>query len=144
MLHPLPFTTFGEIAAFGLKATVYCPGCYDQRPIDANADRLRYRCFATARFKCTKIRYTGKVCGCLGSVEIEPCAPRRVGGNYNIAFLSCVTHRPGRSSWYRSTSLPGRRWTGAAAIGLDARAAASRWPGISTDRYGAPIVASVK
>ena len=23
-LHPLPFTTFGEIAALGLKATVYC------------------------------------------------------------------------------------------------------------------------
>jgi hypothetical protein len=94
MLHPLPFTTFGEIAAFGLKATVYCPGCYDQQPIDANADRLRYRCFATARFRCTKIRYTGAVCGCLGSVEIEPCAPLRVGGNYNIAFLACVTCAP--------------------------------------------------
>jgi hypothetical protein len=24
MLHPLPFTTFGELAGLGFKATVYC------------------------------------------------------------------------------------------------------------------------
>ena len=36
MLHALPFTTFGEIAALGLKAAVYCSRCYEHRPIDAS------------------------------------------------------------------------------------------------------------
>jgi hypothetical protein len=31
MLHALPFTTFGEAAALGLKAYVYCPTCYRTR-----------------------------------------------------------------------------------------------------------------
>ena len=93
-LHPLPFTTFGQIAALQLKATVYCPRCYEHRPIDPAAEYLRERCFATTRFRCTKIRYTGAVCGCLGSVEIEPSAPLPVGGDYNLAFLSCTTCAP--------------------------------------------------
>jgi len=44
----LPFTTFGELAAPGLKATVCCSGCYEHRAIDPAADHLRDRCFATA------------------------------------------------------------------------------------------------
>jgi hypothetical protein len=55
---PLPFTTFSEIAALGFRARVYCSGCYDHRAIDPAADHLRDRCFATTRFRCTKIRYT--------------------------------------------------------------------------------------
>ena len=43
-LHPLPFTTFGEIAALGLKPTVYCSACYEHRPIDPLAEHLRDRC----------------------------------------------------------------------------------------------------
>jgi hypothetical protein len=66
VLHALPFSTFGEIAALGLKATVYCPRCYEHRAIDAAAEHLRDRCFATTRFRRTKIRYTGDVCGCPG------------------------------------------------------------------------------
>jgi hypothetical protein len=34
--------------------------------------RRRGRCFSTAHFRCTKIQYTGAVCGCPGSVAIEP------------------------------------------------------------------------
>jgi hypothetical protein len=34
MLHSLPFKTFGEIAALGLQAKIYCPGCHKHRPID--------------------------------------------------------------------------------------------------------------
>jgi hypothetical protein len=52
--------------------------------------------FATTRFRCTRIRYTEAVCGSPGSVEIEPCMPLRVGGDYNLAFLSCATCAP---SW---------------------------------------------
>ena len=96
MLHPLPFTTFGEIAALGLKATVYCPACYEHRSIDPTAEHLRNRCFATTRFRCTKIRYTGAVCGCLGSVAIEPSLLLPVGGKDTLAFLFCGTCLP---SW---------------------------------------------
>jgi hypothetical protein len=48
-LHRLPFTTFGEIAALGLKAMVYCSRCYEHRPIDPTAEHLRACCFATGR-----------------------------------------------------------------------------------------------
>ena len=94
--HPLPFTTFGELEALGLKARVYCSRCYEHRPIDPAADHLRDRCFATTRFRCTKIRYTGNVCGCAGSVEIEPSVLLPVGGKDDIAILSCVSCQP---SW---------------------------------------------
>jgi hypothetical protein len=90
-LRPLPFKTFGEIAALGLKATVYCSACHEHRPIDLGAEHLRDRCFATTRFRCTKIRYTGNVCGCAGSVEIDPSVLLPVGGKDTLAFLSCST-----------------------------------------------------
>ena len=93
-LHPLPVTTFGEIAALELKAKIYCSRCYEHRPIDATAEHVRDRCFATTRFRCTKIRYTGAVCGCLGSVEIEPSVLLPVGGDDSLAFLSCKTCSP--------------------------------------------------
>jgi len=95
-LLPLPFTTFGEIAALGFKARIYCSRCYAHRPIDPIAEHLRDRCFATTRFRCTKIRYTGTVCGCGGSVEIEPFVLLPVGGEDTLAFLFCVTCEP---SW---------------------------------------------
>jgi hypothetical protein len=47
-LHPLPFTTFGEILALGLKARVFCPSCYEHRPINPMAEHLRGRCFERA------------------------------------------------------------------------------------------------
>jgi hypothetical protein len=95
-LLPLPLTTFGEIAALGLRATAYCARCYEHSPIDLTAEHLRDRCFATTRFRCTKIRYTGAVCGCSGSVEIDPTVLLPVGGKDTLAFLFCVTCQP---SW---------------------------------------------
>jgi hypothetical protein len=79
MLHPLPFTTFGEIIALGLKAMVYCPGCYVHRPVDPTAKH---------------IRYTRNICGCHGSVEIKPSVLLPVGGENPLAFLSCGTCLP--------------------------------------------------
>ena len=96
MLRPLPFTTFGELVALEFKAKIYCSRCYEHRPIDANAEHLRDRCFVTTRFKCTKVRYTGDVCGCNGSVEIQPTALLPIGGKDDIAFLFCVSCQP---SW---------------------------------------------
>jgi hypothetical protein len=87
MLHPLPLTTFGELAPLGLVAAVYCSRCYETRRIDA--ERLRDLCFATARFRCAKIRYTGEVCGCPGLVSIAPTTPLPCGGSDTLAFLWC-------------------------------------------------------
>ena len=99
-LYPLPFTTFGEIASlFDLKATVHhhCSRCFQaHRPIDPAAEHLRDRCFATTRFRCCEVRYTGDVCGCLGSVAIKPSVLLPVGGKDTLAFLFCVTCEP---SW---------------------------------------------
>jgi hypothetical protein len=39
MLHALPFTTFGEAAALGLKSHVYCPSCYRTCPVDPTPSR---------------------------------------------------------------------------------------------------------
>ena len=95
-LLPLPFVTFSEIAALRLKASIYCSGCYEHCPIDPTAEHLRDRCFATTSFRCTKIRYTGAVCGCPGSVAIEPSMLLPVGGEDTLAFLYCSTCQP---SW---------------------------------------------
>jgi hypothetical protein len=95
-LLPLPFTTFGELAALWLKAAVYCSRCYEHRPVESTAEHLRDRCFATTRFRCTKIRYTGNVCGCSGSVAVQPSVLLPVGGEDTLAFLFCGTSQP---SW---------------------------------------------
>jgi hypothetical protein len=94
MLHRLPFTTFGDLPALGLTARVYCSSCYDYRPIDPTAEHLRDRCFATTRFRCTITRSTGQVCGCPGSVEIQPTVLLPVGGKERVAFLTCKTCLP--------------------------------------------------
>ena len=70
-----------------------CPSCYEHRPM---AEHLRGRCFATTRFRCTNIRYTGDVCGCTGSVEIEPTVLLPVGGKNYLAFSFCRSCQP---SW---------------------------------------------
>jgi hypothetical protein len=89
MLHALPFTTFGEAAALGLKAHVYCPSCYTTRQMDPMADRLRDRVFAGIRFRCTNVRGTGETCSGPGSVTIRPADLLPVGGDVRLAFLWC-------------------------------------------------------
>ena len=91
LLHPLPFTTFGEIAAHGLEVHIYCPRCYTTHRIDPTAERVRDRCFAGTRFRCTSTRYTGEACGGIGSPEIElPEGERvRAGSGIEYAELHC-------------------------------------------------------
>jgi hypothetical protein len=60
-LLPLPLTTFGELAALEFRAEIYGSHCYEHRLIDPTAEHLRDRCFATTRFRCTKIRYAADV-----------------------------------------------------------------------------------
>jgi hypothetical protein len=87
MLHPLPFTTFGEIAALGLKATVYCSACYEHRPIDPTAEHLRDRYFATTRFRCTKVRLLAPSAAALGRPRSShPCCCRSA---VKTRWLSC-------------------------------------------------------
>ena len=97
MLHALPFATFGEAAALGLEAYVYCPTCYRTRQLDPTAGHLRHRCFATTRLRCANVRLTGKTCGGPGSVTFRPAELLPVGGNVKLAFLLCERCLP---PWY--------------------------------------------
>ena len=58
-LHPLPFTTFGEIAALGLEAKVHCASCYRQTKVDMADRRLNDRIFAAVPFRCHGMRDRG-------------------------------------------------------------------------------------
>jgi hypothetical protein len=74
-----------------LEATGRSPPCRSNRESPRPSGRteatgLRDRCFATTRFRCTKTRHTGDVCGCPGAVEIEPSVVLPVGGEYDLAL----------------------------------------------------------
>ena len=119
MLHALPFTTFGEAAALSLEAHVYCPCCFTTRRIAPAADRARDRCFASARFRCTNVRWSGETCGGSGSVTVRSAELLSVGRDFTLAFLWCdrclpswrihhvpMTGRYGTSSVGRRRPLP--------------------------------------
>jgi hypothetical protein len=94
MLHALPFRTFGEIAALGLELKVHCSSCSREVELDPTDERLRHRCFAGARLRCTAIiqRYTAHpphTCGQPGNVYIRPRERLQVGGSVALAFLFC-------------------------------------------------------
>jgi hypothetical protein len=59
MLHALPFTTFGEIAALGFEIEVHCSSCYRQTKVDPADRRLSDRVFAAAPFRCSGVRDQG-------------------------------------------------------------------------------------
>jgi hypothetical protein len=93
-LHPLPFTTFGEIAALGLEVEVRCAGCRHEVKFDPADEQLRNRPFAGAPFRCTATiqRYTAHpayICGRPGHVYIRPHERLQVGGPVTLAFLFC-------------------------------------------------------
>ena len=93
---PLPFTTFGEIAALGFEAQVYCIGCKQWGQIEATGPRWSNRRFAGARLRCTRLRYDGSACRSAGQLSMRPAdgtAPI-VGQQY--ADLSCVHCVPPR------------------------------------------------
>jgi hypothetical protein len=67
MFHPLPFTTFGEIAALGFEIEVHCSSCYRQTKVDPADRRLSDRVFAAAPFRCSGMRDHGF------AVPLQPC-----------------------------------------------------------------------
>ena len=89
MLHALPFTTFGEAAALGLEADVYCPSCFRTCRLDPAADRLSNRSFARTHFRCTNVRWTGDTCGGPGSMTFRPTELLPVGGDITVALMFC-------------------------------------------------------
>ena len=89
MLRELPLKTIGDIARHGLELPVYCPSCYATRPVSTDDTRWRDRLFATARFRCTGHRYTGRPCAGPGVPKIRPPELLRVGGPVTLAFLWC-------------------------------------------------------
>jgi hypothetical protein len=89
MLHPLPFTTFGDIARLGLAVHVFCSRCHDPRRLALADDWLLALPFAGTRFTCAKTRWNGETCSGLGTVHVEPVELLRVGGVVTLAFLFC-------------------------------------------------------
>ena len=86
---PLPFTTFGEIAALGFLAQVYCIGCKHWGQIDAADPRWANRRFAGARLRCTQIRYDGVACRSPGQLSIRPADGMDPIVGQQYADLSC-------------------------------------------------------
>jgi hypothetical protein len=70
MLRPLPFTTFGEAAAFDLEVEVSCH-CGRRVVIDGTTEGFRDRRIMGARFKCTTILPHGAPCAGLPSFDIR-------------------------------------------------------------------------
>jgi hypothetical protein len=76
MLHALPFTTFGEIAAVGLKVHVYCTRCHSWRRLDLQDGRVSHldpkyarlrRCWVRRHPRdCIKGRHQRIDLGCSG------------------------------------------------------------------------------
>jgi hypothetical protein len=93
MLRPLPFRTFGEIAALGLELTVHCSSCSREAKLDPTDERLRHRCFAGARLRCTAMiqRYTrpSSTCGQPGYLYIRPRELLAISGSVSLALLFC-------------------------------------------------------
>jgi hypothetical protein len=89
MLRELPFKTIGDVATHGLELHVYCPSCCSTRIVATEDSRWRDRLFATARFRCTGQRYTGRPCAGRGVPTIRPHDLLPVGGPVTLAFLWC-------------------------------------------------------
>ena len=86
---PLPFTTFGEIAALGFLAQVYCIGCKHWGQIDAADPRWANRRFAGARLRCTRTRYDGSPRRAPGQLSIRSAAKTDPVVGQQYADLSC-------------------------------------------------------
>ena len=100
MRHPLPFTTFGEVAALGFVAEVHCSSCYRVVKVDLADGRLRDRFFAAAPLRCTGMRNRGfavplQPCKAPGHVHVKPAVRLPVGGEVTLICLSCPGCEPG-------------------------------------------------
>lgn len=86
----LPFSTFGEIAALGLEAHVWCLACKRQGRIDPADDRWSGRLFAGARLRCSSRRLDGARCHSVGVLSLRPA--ERIPSNSGIehACMQCL------------------------------------------------------
>ncbi len=76
---PLPFSTFGEILAHGLKVEVWCTRCKSWGPADLSGRHgLR---FAGARFRCK--------CSGFGCPSLRPATPVQFAPGDMITDLYC-------------------------------------------------------
>ena len=124
MLHPLPFRTFGEIAALGYVVDLYCPTCHRRVSVDPAADHLRERTFAGTRFRCTGTRDVGfahprRPCEGTGILSVQPATLLPVGGEVTLVFLFHYCRPPGweiahmpldRPPWSRAGWGEDDRW----------------------------------
>jgi hypothetical protein len=142
MFHPLPITTFGEIAALGLEAEVHCSSCYRQTKVDMADRRLNDRVFAAAPFRCSGMRDRGfavplQPCGAPGFVYIKPAVLLPVGGEVTLIFLSCPRCVP---PWFiehmPADRPPGCERDGVPTTAIAARPAEAGSIGASMDRRG--------
>jgi len=90
-LKPMPFATFGELPALGLALTVWCSGCKSFRPLEIG-EALAGRRFGRVRFRCTRRRYDGAICGSRGHPQIAPAAP--IDRNGPFVSLECARCLP--------------------------------------------------
>jgi hypothetical protein len=141
MLRPLPFRTFGEIAALGLELTVHCSSCSREAKLDPTDERLRHRCFAGARLRCTAMiqRYTrpSSTCGQPGYLYIRRASCSRSADR--SAWPSCSAGdacRIGRSIMSSSTSCHGRQLVSDPTIDSAAQPVAAPSTGKSMGRCG--------
>src|SRR5262249_50721896 len=94
-LVPLAVSTFGEIAALGLEAPVWCQRCKQQRPVPLSSPALHVRSFAGSRFRCTRILWDGKVCN---GPAIQPfdwrrcCPPIRIPASPTSTGIDACCH----------------------------------------------------
>jgi hypothetical protein len=98
MLHALPFTTFGEIAALGLGVEIHCPSCRRVTKIDPADEALRDRPFAVTKFRCTGTRDIGSAhplrpCQQLGHIHITPPDAERIRPGQSIPWCSIACPR---------------------------------------------------
>jgi hypothetical protein len=91
-LKPMPFRTFGDLPALGLRLEVYCPSCHTMKPVEID-DRLAGRRWGRVRFTCSGSHYTGSPCRSRGHLHIRPAEPQR--RNRPFVSLECgCRHTP--------------------------------------------------
>jgi hypothetical protein len=107
-----------------------------QSTVAASA-RLRDRCFAGTRFRCTNVRWSGATCGSPGSVTFRPPELLPVGGD--VSSRSCYANaacRLGTSITSQSIGHHGPSTIGRPATASVAPAAEARCAGTFTAGRG--------
>jgi hypothetical protein len=130
MLRALPLQTIGDIGRHSLELHIYCPSCYSTRRL-VDLERWTGRCFAAARFRCTRTRHNGAPCRATGMPVIRPAELLPVGGAVTLAFLTCP-----RCIWEIDQAQLDKPPGQEAASAIVALAAAARCNGTYTGQLG--------